>query len=84
MENVFDRKHFRHKYFAQRLLQKDSGGDTGADTAYIKNITATALDGGQTATVQSETFSEDTQISVPEGAIQYAENIYYVYETEKR
>ena len=64
--------------------KKDSGGDTGADTAYIKNITATALDGGQTATVQSETFSEDTQISVPEGAIQYAENIYYVYETEKK
>ena len=64
--------------------KKDSGNDTGADTAYIKNITATALDGGQTATVQSETFSEDTQISVPEGAIQYAENIYYVYETEKK
>ncbi len=64
--------------------KKDSGSDTGADTAYIKNITATALDGGQTATVQSETFSEDTQISVPEGAIQYAENIYYVYETEKK
>ena len=64
--------------------KKDIGGDTGADTAYIKNITATALDGGQTATVQSETFSEDTQISVPEGAIQYAENIYYVYETEKK
>lgn len=64
--------------------KKDGSGDTGADTAYIKNITATALDGGQTATVQSETFSEDTQISVPEGAIQYAENIYYVYETEKK
>ena len=64
--------------------KKDSGGDTGADTAYIKNITATALAGEQTATVQSETFSEDTQISVPEGAIQYAENIYYVYETEKK
>lgn len=64
--------------------KKDGSGDTGADTAYIKNITATALDGEQTATVQSETFSEDTQISVPEGAIQYAENIYYVYETEKR
>ena len=64
--------------------KKDGIGDTGADTAYIKNITATALDGGQTATVQSETFSEDTQISVPEGAIQYAENIYYVYETEKK
>ena len=64
--------------------KKDVSDDTGADTAYIKNITATALDGGQTATVQSETFSEDTQISVPEGAIQYAENIYYVYETEKK
>ena len=64
--------------------KKDGSGDTGADTAYIKNITATALDGEQTATVQSETFSEDTQISVPEGAIQYAENIYYVYETEKK
>ena len=64
--------------------KKDGSGDTGADTAYIKNITATALAGEQTATVQSETFSEDTQISVPEGAIQYAENIYYVYETEKK
>ena len=64
--------------------KKDSSSDAGADTAYIKNITATALGGEQTATVQSETFSEDTQISVPEGAIQYAENIYYVYETEKK
>ena len=64
--------------------KKDGSGDSGSDTAYIKNITATALGGEQTATVQSETFSEDTQISVPEGAIQYAENIYYVYETEKK
>lgn len=65
--------------------KKDSSGDKGSDTAYVRNVTATALTTATQANLASyadESGSETEVITLPSDAIKLTDKIYYKYEGE--
>ncbi len=67
--------------------KKDNSGNSGSDTAYIRNISATASSTASQASYAprnaDETGSETSGIILPADAIKISDNVYYRYEGTK-
>ena len=66
--------------------KKDGSGKGGCDTAFVRNVLITDAETAPAANSARNAAENETSgdITVPENATKYADNVYYVHETEKK